>query len=382
MKTKTVCGQPSWRLANAGIEAFVTVQGGHLGPVTHRCGRRKVQPYSVAPWAEEPLGRDVIPLLKSLRGDFFCLPFGGNSTPYRGERHPGHGQTASANWKFQSLETRNGRSGLHLRLDTTVRSGRVDKRVWIVEGHPVVYQQHVIRGMRGPMSLGHHAMLKFPDEPGCGRISTSRFVRGQVLTEPFERPENRGYSILKPGAVFKSLDRVPTVTGEWADLTRYPARRGYDDLAAIIADPEGSLAWTAVVFPGHGYAWFALKDPRVLRQTVFWISNGGRHYPPWNGRHVNVLGLEEVTGWFHFGLAESARPNPWSKLGHPTCIPLAPDRPFVVNYLMATVPIPRGFDRVASIRPGAGRDSVALKSASGKTVTVPVDVGCLTSGPR
>ena len=25
------------------------------------------------------------------------------------------------------------------------------------------------------------------------------------------------------------------------------------------------------------------------------IVNGGRHYPPWNGRHVNVLGVEEQT---------------------------------------------------------------------------------------
>jgi hypothetical protein len=57
------------------------------------------------------------------------------------------------------------------------------------------------------MNLGHHAMLKFPDQPGSGVVSTSRFVFGQVYTKPVELPENRGYSILKPGAEFNSIHR-------------------------------------------------------------------------------------------------------------------------------------------------------------------------------
>ena len=42
-----------------------------------------------------------------------------------------------------------------------------------------------------------------------GAVSTSRFVRGQVLPVPFEQPENYGYSALKPGATFRSLAAVP-----------------------------------------------------------------------------------------------------------------------------------------------------------------------------
>jgi len=55
-------------------------------------------------------------------------------------------------------------------------------------------------------------------------------VFGQVFPQAFERPENGGYSFLKPGAEFKSLDAVPAINGETADLTRYPARRGFEDL--------------------------------------------------------------------------------------------------------------------------------------------------------
>ena len=304
-KKQVVLGQPAWRLVSSDVEAFVTELGGHLGPVTFDRRGRKIRPYSVAPWAEEKVDASLPPILRVLRGDFFCLPFGGNSTLYHGEQHPVHGETANGRWRFESLETNQGRTCLHLSLQTRIRPGRVDKRISLVAGQNVVYCRHEISGMRGPMNLGHHAMLKFPDASGSGALSTSSFVYGQVFPEPVERPENRGYSFLKPGAKFKSLAAVLTITGQTTDLSRYPARRGLEDIAMIVSDVKEPFAWTAVTFLEEGYVWFALKDPRVLRETVFWFSNGGRHYPPWNGRHINVLGLEEVCSNFHPGLAES-----------------------------------------------------------------------------
>ena len=116
-------GQPSWRLASAQVEAFVTEMGGHLGPVTFDRKGRRLQPYSVAPWAEERTDPSLPPILKVLRGDFFCLPFGGNATPFGREKHPVHGETANARWQFRSLETIAGRSCLHLSLTTKFARG-------------------------------------------------------------------------------------------------------------------------------------------------------------------------------------------------------------------------------------------------------------------
>ena len=373
-------GQPSWRLASSSVEAFVTELGGHLGPITFDRKGRKLQPYSVAPWAEEETDPSLPSIIKALRGDFFCLPFGGNTTPFGRERHPIHGETANARWQFRSLETKAGRSCLHLSLKTKVRPGQVDKRIWVVDGQNTVYSQHVVTGMSGPMNLGHHAMLKFPDLPGSGFVTTSRFVYGQVFPQAFELPENLGYSWLKPGAEFKSLERVPTQNGETADLTRYPARRGFEDLVMLVSDAKAPFAWTAVSFPRERYVWFALKDPRVLRETVFWLSNGGRHYPPWNSRHINVMGLEEVTSYFHIGLAESACKNPISRKGFPTCLALNPKKPLVVSYIMGMADIPAGFDRVVSIRPVQGNRAILLKSASGKQAQAAVDVSFLQAG--
>jgi hypothetical protein len=369
---RKVRGQPSWSFHSSHVSAHLTRLGGHLGPVEFRLGRRTVAPLSVAPWAEEKIDAGLPPLLHALRGDFFCAPFGGNGTPWRGERHPPHGETANAVWRLAALERAPGRVTLHAGLELAVRRGHVGKHLTLIDGHTAVYQRHVIAGARGPMSVGHHAMLRFPDAPGSGLVSTSRFVRAQVLPVPFERPEARGYSALRAGAPFRSLAHVPLATGGTTDVSAYPARRGYDDLVMLTADARLDFAWNAVAFPREGHAYFALRDPRVLRHTILWISNGGRHYAPWNGRHTAVMGIEDVTGFFHLGLAESAKPNALSRAGRPTTLTLNPKKPTAVNYIFGVAAIPAGFDRVKDIR--AARDGIELIADSGQRARCALEV--------
>jgi hypothetical protein len=373
MKTnalRMIHGQPSWRLASNTVEAYVTRTGGHLGPVTFKLGARKVQPFSLAPWCTEKLPASLPPILKVLRGDFFCLPFGGNATSWKGECHPVHGETANANWTCIADLNDHGTHCLHLALNTTIRRGHVDKVLFLRDGHHAVYCRHVLTGFKGPINLGHHAMLKFPEAPGSGLISTSRFVYGQVFPAAFEDPAQGGYNSLRAGATFKSLERVPLLAGGTTDLSQYPARRGFEDLVMIVADEKLSFAWTAVVFPLEGYVWFALKNPRLLRETIFWISNAGRHYPPWNGRHVGVMGLEEVTSNFHSGLAESVAPNPISQKGYPTALSLRPDESLTIPYIMGVAAIPKGFNKVKRI--AQTKEGIQIFAANGKSIKVAV----------
>jgi hypothetical protein len=236
--------------------------------------------------------------------------------------------------------------------------------------------------MNGPMSLGHHALLKFPATPGSGIISTSRFVHAQVLPTLFEAPEQGGYQCLRPGATFRTLKQVPIAylgrDGDFTDLTRFPARKGFDDLVLLTADPKLRFAWSAVTFAREGYVWFALRDPRVLCHTILWMSNGGRHYPPWSGRHSSVLGVEDVTAYFHYGLAESARRNPLNRRGFPTTLNLNARSPTAINYIMGVAPAPRGFDRVAYIE--GAPDGIDLIATSGCCVRVALDVSFLHIG--
>ncbi len=380
----SIAGQKSWRIQTPKVEAYVSMTGGHLAPVLFDLGAgRRVQPFSIPPWADETIDPSTPALVRVLRGDFFCLPFGGNEAAFNGESHPPHGESANGDWKLTDFRVKKDRTTIFLSLKTAVRDGRVDKRIVLRPDHTVVYQQHVVYGMTGAMPLGHHANLKFPDKEGAGLISTSRFVKGQVLPVPFESADRKGYSALKPGATFETLASVPTVFGDVTDASRYPARRGYEDLLMVATDPSATLGWTAVVFPQDGWMWFAIKDPKILRNTVMWISNGGRHYAPWNGRHVNVLGLEDVTAYFHLGLKPSVEPNPWSEAGFPTSVALNPDpkKPLVVNYIVGVAPIPAGFDRVTSITPKKDNKSVIISSENGGSTEVPVDLSFLKSKP-
>ena len=369
---RAIAGAPSWKLASDAVEAWITKRGGHLAPVKFRTSKGDIQPFAIAPWAEEPLADDTPDLLKTLRGDFFCAPFGGNGTPWRGEQHPPHGETASCNWTTPNVSNPEpGRHVLTAEMKTTVRPGRATKRIELRDGETNLYLRHTLEGMTGPMSLGHHAILQCPPTEGAGRISLSPYHRGQVCPLPFEDPVAGGYSALKTGAKFTNLDTVERADGEFTDVSRYPAREGFEDLVMVRTKPRAEPVWSTVAFPEQGYLWFSLRDVQVLNSTVLWMSNGGRHYAPWNGRHRNVLGVEDVTSYFHFGLAESTGANPHSGKGAPTTLKLSRRSPIVVNYIMGIVPIATDFDRVKKIRFAPGL--IILRADSGAKVEHKVD---------
>jgi hypothetical protein len=298
------------------------------------------------------------------------MPFGGNDTPFRGETHPPHGESANAEWTLREYAPHR----LHLSMETSIRKGRVDKVIEIVPGQSAIYSRHIITGMEGPMTFGHHPILRI--SPGSiGRISTSPFIYGQVAPIPFEDPAKGGYYSLKPGERFTSLAKVPCIDGQSADLSTYPVRHGYEDLVLMASSPDTRpFAWTALVVPEENYVWFSLKDPAVLRSTVMWMSNGGRHYPPWNGRHRRAIGLEGVTSWFHYGLAESVASNPMQDAGFPPYVQLRADNPFTINYITAVAKIPPGFDIVSKIHASDDANSVTLTSQSGQSVTAGINL--------
>lgn len=369
---RTVLGQPSWSFRSNRVRAHLTRLGGHLGPVAFSVGGRWIEPFSVAPWAAEKLEGGVPSMLRALRGDFFCAPFGANERPWRGEAHPPHGETANAVWRLRSIERGKGRTVLRAALTARVRPGRVEKEVTLVDGHAALYQRHSLSGYRGPLPVGHHPMLRFPEAEGSGLISTSRTERIQVFPGWFERPEKGGYQALRPGGVFRSLNRAPLLNGGTTDISRFPARAGFEDLVMLTADPSLAFAWTAVVFPAERYAWLAIRRPIDLPHTIFWISNGGRRYPPWNGRHRAVMGLEDVASYFHTGLEGSAGKNPLRRLGYPTMHVLDPRRPTEIRHVMVVAALPAGFDRVRGVRAQAGE--IELVAENGRRARCAADL--------
>ena len=370
-KMETIDAQPSWILESPQVRLAVTKVGGQMAPVTFlRDSGKPVQPYHVSPWQNEGLKDLPAPVLTALRGDWFCLPFGGNGDAFRHEKHPPHGEVAGAEWTYVDTKHDGGRHTLVLAFEPQARKGKIVKELSLVEGHNAVYSRHIVTGFSGPAPCGHHATLAMPDEPGVFRVSTSPIEFGMTNPSRFSDPAKREYQALAIAAPFTDLAHVPLLekgTGD-ADLTRLPARQGYADLVQVV-NKQDATAWTCATRTDEGWLWYALKDPKVLRSTLFWIENRGRHGSPWNGRN-NCLGLEDVTGFFADGLAASAGQNLLTRRGVPTAIEFSADRPTEIRYIQGVSRVPAGFGKVvaAEYAPGA----VTFVAEGGQRVTVPV----------
>ena len=381
--SRSVHSQPSAILATKDVEVAVTTRGGHMAPVTFfRSSDRPVQPYSVSPWQDEAPLPMPAPVLVTLRGDFFCMPFGGNSAEVAGEKHPPHGEIVGELWEVVGTKQAGDVSTLTMEIDTKVRKGRVIKELSLVDGQNAVYSRHTIEGFAGRAPLGHHATLAMPEKEGAVRIATSPIRFGMTCPGVFSDPKQREYQALLPGAKWTDLAKVPVAWKEAADadLTRLPGRYGYADLVQLVnesSEKTGGPAWTTATFPADGYLWFALKDPAVLTTTVFWMENHGRHGHPWNGRN-NCLGIEDATAFFADGLAASVSDNLLSKEGIATAVTLTADKPTTVNYIQGVVRIPEGFENVKTLEFAPGE--VTFVSTTGKRVTAPVRHEFLATG--
>jgi len=367
-ETKVIAGAKSWVIANKDTELAITEEGGQMAPVVFfRDSKSPVKPYYIAPWSEEDLKIDA-PVLRHLRGDFFCMPFG-----------EGHGEPASAKWKFQTVKTEKDATTLELAMDTKVRPGHLTKQLSIVEGESVIYQCDTISDATGKMCLGHHAILDVPEEQGSIRITTSPILFGMTNPViPWFYSEGEYYA-LQPNKKFKSLSKVPTIWKDepFTDCSIYPNRRGFIDILQVYAKQGKNPGWIAAAVPARGYLWFALKDAEILPSTVMWMENHGRHQSPWNGRNC-CLGLEDVIGYFADGLKNSISPNQLNEAGIPTFHELSKKTPLAVRYIQGVVRIPKTFDKVSKV--SFGKDSVTFVSESGTSAETKVRYGFLKDG--
>src|SRR5436190_7502138 len=142
---RVIHSQPSWVISTPQVELAITEQGGQMAPVTFfRDTPKPVQPYHISPWQDEKLTNLPAPVLNSLRGDWFCVPFGGNSDAFHGEQHPPHGEVAGGTWQYAGLEKAAGVTTLRLTIGTKVRLGSITKELSLVDGQNVVYSRDVI----------------------------------------------------------------------------------------------------------------------------------------------------------------------------------------------------------------------------------------------
>lgn len=322
----------------------LTVQrlGGMLAPVTFVLKNGlQISPMHIAPWADEPDTAELPGILRRLRGEWPCIPFG-NTAPVTGApaawaplqkaSEPGehvHGFSSNHEWTWEPASD----GGLALGLDYPVTSPvrRVERTVTPDPNGPAVdlmFRIHVRDACRLP--LGLHPVFMLPAAPHTARLEPGRFDHGRTYP-----------GVVEPSAPFFAIDQrfsdlssVPLQNGGSVDASRLPFAEDVEDLLQLNGI-DGSCALTN---PSGGYrvrlAWQREHFPSLL----LWFSNRGRKMPPWNGRHL-AIGIEPVCSPFGLGPATATADNPVARSGTPTARQFNAGETFTTRYRISTEPL-------------------------------------------
>lgn len=299
------------------VSLSIDLSVGHIAELKIRDGQRMLTPLHRAPWVDDP---DMIfpeatpPNVRRLSGDFFCAPFGRNDL----EEAPSHGWPANSAWDH--VETVGGDNQLTavFRLQKLVMGAVVEKRITLIAGHPFVYQEHCFIGGTGAVSAAHHVMVHMAEG---GDLSVSDKLGARTPPDALEPDPSRGRSSLAYPAETADLTAFPLADGRMADLTTYPVAGQHEDFVTLVEAPGHALGWSVVSRKAEQDRVIVLKRPDILPVTMLWMSNGGRDYAPWSGRHTGVLGIEDARA-SPLGHADSCRDNALTRSGVETAFAL------------------------------------------------------------
>ena len=368
LTAKTVHNAEGWQVATDSVSIFTAKGGAMSAPVVFKFKDGKTaSPYCVTPWQDENkvgMGTDC---LKNLRGEFFCLPFGGNGAEFNGEQHPCHGEISGNDWELSDVKENENGVTVEYRISMKVRPAEVTKKIRMNYGETVLYLSDTVSGCSGSMPAGHHPIIRMLADGSKMYLSFGKFEFGMTCPGVFSSPAAKEYSYLASGAEFKSVEKIPTAfkTPEFADYSVYPSPYGFCDLFSVLKKSSGEPAWTAAVYPDEGFLWFVLKDASVLPMTSVWVSNSGRFQSPWNGR-TYCIGVEDSCSYFADGLKPSVTENDLNRRGFATSLNF--DKTTEIRMIQGVAEIPAGFGKVSDVKFGDGE--ITFQDLSGKTASV------------
>lgn len=326
------------------VSISIDLSVGHIAGLTIREGNRTLSPLHRAPWVDDPAAgfpEGTPPNVERLSGDFLCAPFGRNDI----ETAPSHGWPANSAWGH--IETSGGEEQLTavFRLRKTVMGATVEKRITLIAGHPFIYQEHSFSGGAGAVSAAHHVMVHMADG---GELAVSPKLRAQTPSDALEADPSRGRSVLAYPAETADLTAFPQANGAVADLTSYPVAENHEDFLTLVEMPGNRLGWSVVSRKAERDRIIVLKRPDVLPVTMLWMSNGGRDYAPWSGRHTGVLGIEDGRASAS-GHADSVGENELNRSGIPTAFDLASQRRIVIRQIVGACAAVEGEGRLGDV---------------------------------
>lgn len=317
-------------------EAEIQLLGGMLAPVRFILeDRRIVQPFAVAPWADDssPRHAELPGLMKRLRGEWPCVPFGAPNTPegipegWRpDEANPVdseyHGYCSNYEWRVEDECEGAIAISISYPQDHPVR--RLARRIEGLPGEATIKISLTIEARRAvALPIALHPVFRLPENPERARLDLGKYDVGRVFPLPVEPGKSR----LVPDAEFETIRQVPARDG-FARLDRFPLGFDTEEIVQVC----GVSGHATLTNEDEDYRAHLRFCPKFFPSVLLWISNRGRAFYPWNGRFV-ALGIEPVRAAFDLGPAVgSYAGNPIAKSGYPTALTLLPGEPVTTSY--------------------------------------------------
>lgn len=315
----------------------LTVQrlGAMLGPVTFVLpDGRQVNPHHVAPWADEPESAAQPGVLRKLRGEWPCLPFGYTAspegfaeewaklfTPAEPDEQV-HGYCSNNDWRWEKSE--DGTLKLSYDYPKSNPVSRVERTITPDPNATAIdleFRAEVREDCRLPVGL--HPTFRLPQKPGAARIEPGRFDHGRTYPGKAEP----GTEIFAEDATFTDLAKVPARKGGTIDASRVPFAVDTEELLEL----NGIDGTAALANEAEGYRVRVRWQKEHFPSLLLWYSNRGRKFAPWNGRNL-CLGVEPICSPFGFGVSTAAADNPIARSGTPTVHAFKKGEPFVTRY--------------------------------------------------
>jgi hypothetical protein len=331
---------PTWTIQSKFVKAQVQSLGAMLGPAWFSVHGRSIQPFAVAPWGLDsgPEHHRLPNILKGLRGEWVCVPFGIESD---GRRLPDdwpqiqepddfeslpHGRSSNAQWQLAGI--RGDRLDLILTYPEPHPVRLLRRRIWASDREPRVHLSLKVE-VRRPCELpiGVHPTFRVPVGPRRALLVLGDSARAWTPPVPLESAIAR----FRPDVHAAPLHSIPLLDGGSEDITRLPLPYAAEEIV-LVPGTSGeaalrnleerytvSLSWEAGVFPA----------------CQLWLSNCGRSDYPWNSR-FRALAIEPICAAFDFGTQVSRdRGNPLWRAGLPCTVSFSPTEPFETTYSIA-----------------------------------------------
>jgi len=315
----------------------LTVQrlGAMLAPITFvLADGRQVSPMHIAPWAGAPGTEELPGILRRLRGDWSCAPFGyavpvPDAAPawaaLLGEPEEGeelHGHSSNAEWDWQPGAT----GTLALALDYPAASpvSRVERHIVPDPDRPavdIVFTIHIREACRLPIGL--HPTFRLPKSAAAARLEPAAFTDGRTYPGTVE-PAGPLFAI---DTVFTDLTAVPLRAGGSFDATALPFAEDAEELLQL----NGIDGRCSLANRDEGYRVTLSWQKEHFPSLLLWYSNRGRKFPPFGGTHV-ALGIEPICSPFGLGPATACADNPIARSGTPTAREFAAGEVFTTRY--------------------------------------------------